>query len=85
MLKSRYIADVFLAASCFSIGVVLRAWMEPRDIISFIGDRQVRYMLLYGGEWKGLIPPRCRNVAEGTGCWDWLEPGEKEFPKQRAK
>ena len=38
------------------------------------------------------IPPRCRNVPEGSGCIDWLELGEKDWetvlahrPKGTAK
>jgi len=39
-------------------------------------------------EYKRLIrdhhvPPRCRDVPDGAGCIDWLEPGEKEFPGYR--
>mgnify|MGYP001591287980 CR=1 FL=1 len=32
---------------------------------------------------RGQVPPRCRNVPEGAGCIDWLEPGEKSWEEAR--
>jgi hypothetical protein len=33
----------------------------------------------------GMVPPRCRNVAEGQGCIDWLEAGEKDWEQVLGK
>lgn len=28
---------------------------------------------------KGFVPPRCRDVPDGAGCIDWLNPGEADW------
>lgn len=46
---------------------------------------QVNGILFVGSEeWDTLsrnrtLPPRCRNVPDGSGCIDWFEPGEDNW------